>query len=187
MDYIKEKQKYWARLKKLDLIGSQIERGDKIYCRDLHDNLFLPLSNESKAELEAGDGNELGGGETPGKMQALHSSSALGVNVFEYWRYNKNFSPIAKALKIPSRNIGKISYEKKFKALKGQGTDPNIDVVFEYANGTACAIECKFTEAYSNRKVPLRILTSRYSPHPCICRCQSSTLLNSNSIKPTPI
>ena len=52
-----------------------------------------------------------------GKMQALHSSSAIVVNVFEYWK-SKSPDFIAKALKIPSKKIEEIVFEEKFPIVK---------------------------------------------------------------------
>ncbi len=66
------------------------------YTRCLNDNLFVPLSHKSGAEFGSGSGDELGSENTRGKMQALHSSSALVVNVFEYWR-SRNVGFIAQA------------------------------------------------------------------------------------------
>jgi hypothetical protein len=48
------------------------------------DNLFEPLLSEVKGNFEEADGGELSG--KPCKMQAVHSSSALGVNIFQYWK-----------------------------------------------------------------------------------------------------
>ena len=56
------------------------------YTLCLQDNLFQPLSATTHAELTAGAGAELGLGGGRGKLQALHSSAALAVNVFDYWR-----------------------------------------------------------------------------------------------------
>ena len=152
-DLIKIKQKVWAENASILLQGSKIEKGEKNYTKSIDDNLFLPLSAISKKELRGGDGNELGNATTPGKIQALHSSSALGVNFFEYWKTSLNFSPIAKALKIPSTNIKSISYESKFPILLDQDKQPNIDVCFNYTNGKVIGIECKFTEPFQHRIV----------------------------------
>jgi len=98
------------------------------------------------------DGQELGTGKYPGKIQALHSSSAIALNFFEYWKSSNEKSMIAKGLKIPSRDIYDIRFEQKFPILNGNHTSPNIDVVILYTNNTICAIGCKFIEPYSDRK-----------------------------------
>ncbi len=135
----------------LPLQGSKMERGDKIYTKSIEENLYLSLSEKSRNELLGGDGNELGNDFNPGKIQALHSSSALAVNFFEYWRANNDFSKIAKAIRIPSTNISSIAYESKYPILLDQEKHPNIDVCFKYKNGTIIGIECKFTEPFQNR------------------------------------
>jgi hypothetical protein len=86
-------------------------------------------------------------------MQALHSSSALGVNVFEYWKQAGQAAVIAEAMGLleagdkPSR----IVFEDKYPIHDSFTTCPNIDVVIHNALGSAhqrYAVECKFTEAY---------------------------------------
>ena len=74
--YIKEKQKIWAKSKGINLIGSKTERGEKIYTTQKEHNLFCKLSEETIINFKSADGNEFGTGKYPGKIQALHSSSA---------------------------------------------------------------------------------------------------------------
>ena len=100
-----------------------------------------------------GDGNELGDGITPGKMQALHSSSALSVNAFDYWKSIDDKSSMANSLLIPSTKISGITFEKKYPIIHNINVNPpNIDIIIEYSNGDCCAIECKFTEPFNNRQ-----------------------------------
>lgn len=79
-DYILSKQIQWARNNEIDLIGSRSNRGRPAYTQNLDDNLFEPLADDIKRSFQKGDGGELAG--NPSKMQAVHSSSALGVNIF---------------------------------------------------------------------------------------------------------
>ena len=69
-DIVREQQWNWAlrRGVKLDSAG---------YTLDVSDNLFAPLSSAAQEEFEEADGGELGQPGERGKMQALHSSSAL--------------------------------------------------------------------------------------------------------------
>src|ERR1700682_6479487 len=76
---IRHDQRAWA-----DRSGISIDADG--YCRNLRDNLFQDLSAGSRDDFAAGDGQELGKIGARGKMQALHSSSALACNVFDYWR-----------------------------------------------------------------------------------------------------
>jgi hypothetical protein len=80
-DYLKQRQIQWAIRHQIALEVGAGSRGERAYCPDLRQNLFVPLSAETRAEFETGDGDEL-----PNKMRAVHSSSAAGVNIFEYWR-----------------------------------------------------------------------------------------------------
>ena len=84
--YILAKQTEWARNRGLDLIVSKENRGRHSYTTNLDYNLFQPLLPEVRSSFSAGDGGELASSAMPGKMQAIHSSSALGVNVFQYWK-----------------------------------------------------------------------------------------------------
>ena len=153
VDYIKSKQQIWANLRNLELIGSQNERGEKLYTETLTGNLFKQMSKDTLESFIEGDGKELGNGIIPGKMQALHSSSALSVNVFDYWKDVEDRACIAKSLLIPSVKIAKIIFEKKYLIIQDSiNKHPNIDVVIEYNNGNCCAIECKYTEPFSKRQ-----------------------------------
>jgi len=81
-------------------------------------------------------------------MQALHSSSALACNVFDYWR-GRDTGPLAAALGI-NAPICSIRFEQKFPTgLRGRA--PNLDVVAQPASGPVLAIESKFLEPYSGR------------------------------------
>jgi hypothetical protein len=113
------------------------------YCRSTNDNLFQPLSEDSRRDLESGDGSELGKDGRRGKIQALHSSSALVCNFFDYWRAG-NLKPLAEALGI-SIELSGLAFERKFPTGL-RGTHPNLDVVLYGRDGEVFAIESKFTE-----------------------------------------
>ena len=83
-EYILSKQIQWAYRNNITLIGSKGNRGRKAYTQKLDDNLFEPLLPETVKNFKGADGGELTG--NPCKMQAVHSSSALGVNIFQYWK-----------------------------------------------------------------------------------------------------
>ena len=56
------------------------------YLPTYQDNLFHQLSETALASFARGSGNELvDAAGRPAKMRALHSSSALAVNVFDYF------------------------------------------------------------------------------------------------------
>ncbi len=86
-DYILARQTSWAENRGISLIGSKGIKGKRTYTPELNLNLFEPLSPEVKESFLKGDGNEiLGSSNNPAKMQAVHSSSVLGVNIFHYWQ-----------------------------------------------------------------------------------------------------
>lgn len=148
---ILQKQIIWAVRHGIHLAGSQGERGRKAYTETLNDNLFRPLSPESEENFLRGDGGELKG--IPCRMQAVHSSSALAVNMFQYWT-GKDVPCIAHACGLcgkGNRSSERIRFEARYPVLKSAHKHPNVDVVIENGKGSefaAYAIESKFSEAY---------------------------------------
>lgn len=68
------------------------------YLPDVASNLLKPMTTKTKSAFERGSGSELKDTPTrPAKMKALHSSSALAVNVFDSWVSQEN-SRLQKAL-----------------------------------------------------------------------------------------
>jgi len=159
IDYIKSKQIFWAKRKGLELIGSEGERGLLIYTQNIEENLFEPLTKESRQQFEAGDGGEVNDSpQKPAKMKALHSSSAIAVNIFQYWNTINKVHQIAHSCglcKKGNQTAEKIKFEQKFVVNKAFQRSPNIDVIIENnvkGQYDVFAIECKFTEAYDGRK-----------------------------------
>ena len=138
---IRERQRQWAK-------GKGIEIDKSGYTLTLRDNLYQALSPCAEAEFRSGDGAELGKPGERGKMQALHSSSALACNVFDYWR-GRDTSALARALDVPGP-ICSIAFERKYPTgLRGK--PPNLDVVLQPASGPILAIESKFLEPYTGQ------------------------------------
>ncbi|MFA5877676.1 MAG: hypothetical protein WC880_04960 [Candidatus Paceibacterota bacterium] len=154
-DHIIKKQQLWAQSRGIELIGSKPPLGRKAYAKTLEENLFEPLEPATRQSIEHGDGNELAG--YPCKMQALHSSSALGVNVFEYWQKIGQMPTIAAACgfcETESQVSERIVFEDKYMIDTRLVTAPNIDVVIHNngdSNEKLFAVECKFSEAYGGR------------------------------------
>ena len=158
-EYILSKQIQWAHNNNIKLIGSKNTRGRPAYTRSQKENLFEPLNSEIRKQISRGDGGELKGKPgSPSKMQAVHSSSALGVNIFQYWMSINQIPNIAAACGLCSKNNKtpeKMIFEKKFQISEKFAFSPNIDVVIENSGKSKYkffAIECKFSEAYSARK-----------------------------------
>jgi hypothetical protein len=161
LKFIKAKQQTWARRKGFTLVGGTIpDRGEKNYLQNLNDNLFEQLSKESSDCFNSGDGNETKDGKAQlAKMKALHSSSAIVVNLFQYWQ--KDVYPIAYACGLCSKAASrdktenKIKFEEKFEISTDKSLfprSPNLDVVIENFHPLVYAIESKFTEPYNSRK-----------------------------------
>lgn len=180
---IRLKQLCWARRKGLHPVCGAIGAdGDKTYLQNLNDNLLAPLTQESVIAYEAGDGGETKDTkERLAKMKATHSSSAIVVNLFQYWQ-GKDISPLLSALnlgrmpredysienlalKLPAdgvipkgSNNALIKFEQQYRICDDTKTFPrpaNIDVVIEKP---LChiAIESKLTEPYRGKHNGLR-------------------------------
>ena len=158
--YILSKQIAWARRNNITLVGSKNDRGLHCYTKVIDDNLFEPLLTEVKDEFNKGDGHELKSSNGyPAKVNALHSSSALSINIFHYWKRLNKLDIISTACGLcnsTNQSQLKLNFEKKFSISKEFSTAPNIDVVIENNENNQYkyyAIECKFTEAYSKRQL----------------------------------
>ncbi len=93
-------------------------------------------------------------------MQALHSSAALSVNIFQYWQNVNQLSVIAAACGFCQKGnmiSERIVFEDNYPVDDDSGKfpiAPNIDVVFHNSNRSNIqrfAVECKFSEAYRPR------------------------------------
>ena len=157
-EYILSKQIAWATNNGITLVGSKGKRGCPSYTLELDQNLFQPLLPDVWKSFAAGDGGELGSTEFPGKMQAVHSSSALAVNVFQYWKSINAVPVIANhcgLCRVGSQVSNDIYFEEKYPIDDKFGYHPNIDVVIHNAASAKIkrfAVECKFSEAYGAHK-----------------------------------
>ncbi len=77
-------------------------------------------------------------------MRALHSSSALAVNIFDYWT-DRNKVPILSALGIEPGGGASLCFEAQFPTGLG-GTPPHLDVAITNSIGHVVGVEAKFTE-----------------------------------------
>lgn len=125
-------------------------------------NLFKPLSPDAHRAFTQGSGSELLPKEgRPAKMAALHSSSALAVNAFDYWS-GKPLAPIASALGI-EQNPAHFRFEAQFPTGLG-GTPPNLDLAFYYANGHILGVESKFSEWLAPKPPGKEHFKAKYFP-----------------------
>jgi len=157
-EYILAKQTNWAQNQRKELFGSAKDRGRPAYTSPLEENLFQGLLPETRADFEAGDGGELAG--RPQRMAAIHSSSALGVNIFQYWTKAGDVAAIAAACglcAVGNKSPRTIRFERKFEICPTFQRCPNLDVVIyndDQSRIKAYGIESKFSEAYSARQHP---------------------------------
>jgi hypothetical protein len=165
LEFIKSKQQNWASRKGIKLVGGNIpDKGEKNYLYNLTDNLFEPLSKESLDCYNSGDGNETKDSKTRlAKMKALHSSSAIVINLFQYWQ-ERDVSPIVYACKLCSKSknnfTNEIKFEEKFE-ISGDKSQfpfsPNIDIVIKDSQSFVYAIESKFTEPYREKPKGIKL------------------------------
>lgn len=141
-DIIKKRQQAWAirNGRAFDADG---------YCACVDDNIYRGLSPGARKDFESGDGTELVEGGRCGKIQALHSSSALACNWFDYWR-NRDCQPLTQAFGVSIR-FSTLALEQNFSTGLG-GIGPNLDVLLTCDGGALFAIESKFTELYTKSK-----------------------------------
>lgn len=143
-------QKSWAYRR-----GIRFDKDGYTLCLD--HNLFLPLLPEVKREFQSGKGDELGSAGKRGKMQALHSSSALVVNIFQYW-VNRDINEIASACGAP-HGMAEMHFEQTYPTPLG-GIPPHLDVEVSANSLKPLVIESKFTEPYHRHTK--RVIRDRY-------------------------
>jgi hypothetical protein len=130
------------------------------YLTSIAENLRQELSSGALTDFERGSGRELRvRGIRPPRMQALRSSCALSVNVFDYWRSRDPY-PLQYSLHLRDR-ITRVSFEENFPTGIG-GNPPNVDVLLRLENDQYVAIESKFSEWLTARE---RTLDPKYFPN----------------------
>jgi hypothetical protein len=117
------------------------------------------LTPEIRADFAGADGNEFGSESRRAKIAALHSSSALAVNIFGYWKH-KDPSALAVALGLTG-GIASIHFERKYTTGIGSRS-PNIDIVLHRPSGGVLAVESKFCEPFS--LAPNKAIQGKYFP-----------------------
>jgi hypothetical protein len=152
-DYIIEHQDQWAKRNHIQTTNRST-REYRPYVLRLENNLFEKLPSTSPRLAEYGNA---AGQELREKMLALHSSSAIAVNVFEYWRDKKQLQALASVLPYPDSKIIEMELEAKLPIMErpkenGFPRDPHLDVLFKCSpeQNKLIGVECKFaTDAYS--------------------------------------
>jgi hypothetical protein len=124
-------------------------------------NLHRPLSASALADFARGSGNELRDGPgRPAKMRATHSSSALVVNVFDYWAQSPE--RVLSALGLPP-GAASVVFEAQFDTGL-DGNPPNLDLCVRRVDGRIIGIESKFTEWMVPKAAGKEFFKARYFP-----------------------
>lgn len=118
---VREEQKSWA-------VANGIPFDSRGYIPDVDLNLRALLSSAAREAFERGAGSEL-----TGRMRALHSSSALAVNFFDYWTHRDKV-PLLSALGVDGKNADSLEFEARFPTGLG-GTPPHLDVAMWLSSG----------------------------------------------------
>ncbi|MGI6694811.1 MAG: hypothetical protein ACOX6O_01045 [Christensenellales bacterium] len=109
------------------------------YLTELDDNLYKPMSWETRNEYERGNGKELNN-----KMRALRSSAALTYNLFwnriAKFKDQKERNNQIKEFRRIGEGVYVVEFEKKYRTLKT--TEANLDA-FLYSRETHEAVACE--------------------------------------------
>jgi hypothetical protein len=113
------------------------------------------LSFESRSDYSHGKGGELTENAAGiCKMQAVHSSAAVSVNVFEYWRQVPDKGLLLRSLGLAFSQAS-IAFERPLPIMDKANRDfpvaPHLDVCLG-SEGNTVGIEFKFSEAYNGYK-----------------------------------
>ena len=147
---IRNSQRHWATL-----MGIPFDSGG--YVPQAEDNLRQPLSGSALQAFKRGAGKELSG-----HMKALHSSSALVVNFFDYWTC-RDRTPLILALGIDPEDGCSLDFEAQFPTGL-RGTPPHLDVAITDGSHFVHAIEAKFTEHLKRSSTGKSDFKSSYFP-----------------------
>lgn len=143
-------QKAWAESRGLTV-------DPKGYVPDVEANLWRPLSARARQGFGRGAGSELSG-----HMKALHSSSALVVNFFDYWT-ERDSAPLLAALEVEAGGAESLDFEAQFPTGLG-GTPPHLDVAMGLKCGVVIGVESKFTEHLERSTVGKSKFEASYFP-----------------------
>ena len=149
---IKNTQRDWARSRGIPINS----RG---YVREVEANLWQPLSTRARQGFERGAGSELSK-----NMKALHSSSALVANFFDYWT-DRNKIPILTALGIDLKGETSLNFEAHFPTGL-DGPPAHLDVAITHRKDVV-AVESKFTEHLKRSTKGKSEFTDSYFPKSC--------------------
>jgi hypothetical protein len=134
---------------------SKVALDDKGYVNRPEQNLIPDVRMEYfEQDLREGDGNEL-----QTKFRAAHSSTALAVNCFAWFRANDRLQHLSILNKSGARDL---RFERRFPIFRG-GTAPNLDVRIDY-DREIIAVESKLSEYFQRTKPEFTEAYERLAP-----------------------
>jgi len=179
-DHICQRQRMWAKgCSGIQLDPKRPQHDLRQYTSRLGENLFQPLNQATLNEFKNADGNEL-----TTKMRALHSSSAVCVNVFDYWRSQADLTPIAQACRRSPHGLTQLRFEQKLTIDNSFARAPNIDLLMEYTGRKdlqAVGVESKFGEPYGGSHTGM---SAKYLKLPALWRGWTHTEQLAQEISP---
>ena len=95
-------------------------------------------------------------------MKALHSSSALVANLFDYWT-DRDKTPLLLALETDAGKAESLELEAKFPTGLG-GAPPHLDVAIFLNSGAVIGVESKFTEHFEHSTIGKSKFEPSYFP-----------------------
>jgi len=152
-----------------------------------NENLLVPLEGEDLHAFEQADGNELAE-----KMRSPHSSSALCVNFFLYWKrhaltdFLKVFGHVVFGRTVPVGSPCSLRFETKHRFGSTperriiRGKPGNIDLDVRIGSSHAILAESKFTEVFTTEVREISdVNTERYRrAFSSVFLCDSASLLD---------
>jgi len=139
------RQRAWAESRELEVDGE-----GRLASWD--ENLLVPASTRTRAELSAAASVHLVSNDKPGRLHDLGSGLALAANVFEPWRE----SPGDLAAHAPElgRNPRRIAFATKLPLLAGDASGDalaaDVDVLLEGGDSPATAVVPLFVEPFTD-------------------------------------
>lgn len=137
---LRERQLLWAQQRELDL--------DERDCTSkLEENLYGPLSPETRMELEAAHAGLFDEAEKSGGLRCAHSTAALVCNVFDYWRGGE----IGRIAEICCGDPRSTELRFAQEAPTGvEGLSAGVDVLLGGGSARPTAVVAHYTEAYAS-------------------------------------
>ena len=146
-DMVSEPYRQVTESQRAFVLGTGAVLDSRGWAVDYRDNLVAPLHSDSLDDFVAcSEVSEDGHG---GRISAPHSSTALAVNTFDWWR-GRSLRPISDALGVDIERFA--GFEQAHDFTLDRPSQP--DVQFTASDGSAVAVEVKLREPYGRVSNP---------------------------------